>query len=311
MACTQGNGICRSCFCKSHFSRRAFLCPSVLPVAADDLPVVSGRLYPRRTGRLSGLFIRQEAPYRLKITLTGKNQVAFRAALGSPRRFQASSRPATLRMRRPAAGPSLFQIPTFFRPLQSPAPHRFSGTPCAFRASITIFMRPRLYFLPLLGIMRLFSKPRPALPDAPHFQASAPRTPQALSSPYYAEGIPGSSAPTLCTLPRSGFVIGFAVLRPNFCFAFYAWPADCPFKSNVVRCNCLPARLQNTVLHAGNLPLCMAIQRQRSAILAAKPLLNICMRPTWGRLQIPACNSMFHVKQRRTPRAHRQHFCKA
>ena len=27
MACTQGNGICRSCFCKSHFSRKAFLCP--------------------------------------------------------------------------------------------------------------------------------------------------------------------------------------------------------------------------------------------------------------------------------------------
>ena len=27
MACTQGNGICRRCFCKSHFSRKAFLCP--------------------------------------------------------------------------------------------------------------------------------------------------------------------------------------------------------------------------------------------------------------------------------------------
>lgn len=131
MTFTQGNRICRGCFCKSHFSRRAFLCPSVLPVAADDLPVASGRLYPRRTGRLSGLFIRQEAPYRLKITLTGKNQVAFRAALGSPRRFQASSRPATPRMRRPAAGPSLFQIPTFSG-LRTPDAPSFFGHPMCF-----------------------------------------------------------------------------------------------------------------------------------------------------------------------------------
>ena len=196
MACTQGNGICRSCFCKSHFSRRAFLCPSVLPVAADDLPVVSGRLYPRRTGRLSALFIRQAAPYRLKITLTGKNQVAFRAALGSPRRFQTSSRPATLRMRRPAAAPPSFRYP----PFQASAPrtpHRFSGTPCAFRASITVFMRPRLCLLHFRALCDSFPNHR----SASHFQMPPfldlcnPRRSKRFCVRTMAEGIPGSSAP--------------------------------------------------------------------------------------------------------------------
>lgn len=166
MACTQGNGICRSCFCKSHFSRRAFLCPSVLPVAADDLPVASGRLYPRRTGRLSGLFIRQEAPYRLTITLTGKNQVAFRAALGSPRRFQASSRPATLRMRRPAATPPSFRYPPF-QASASRTPHTFFGHPMCFSG-----VHHRLHASPALpsslsGIVRLFLQPPPS---TSHFQ---------------------------------------------------------------------------------------------------------------------------------------------
>ena len=170
---------------------------SVLPVAADDLPVVSGRLYPRRTGRLSGLFIRQEAPYRLKITLTGKNQVAFRAALGSPRRFQASARPATLRMRRPAAGPSLFQIPTFFRPLHP-------GRSIVFRAPHVLFGRPSpsscvpgsafFTFGHCPALSPATAKHFP-LPDAPVFRPLQSPAPQALSSPYYAEGIPGSSAP--------------------------------------------------------------------------------------------------------------------
>lgn len=205
MACTQGNGICRSCFCKSHFSRRAFLCPSVLPVAADDLPVASGRLYPRRTGRLSGLFIRQEAPYRLKITLTGKNQVAFRAALGSPRRFQASSRPATLRMRRPAAGPSLFQIPTFFRPLHPGRPIRFSGAPCVFRASITVFMRPRLCLLHFRALCGSFPSPVRHFQMHPFSGFCNPRRPKRFQARTMQKGFPAALPPTLCTLPRSGF----------------------------------------------------------------------------------------------------------
>ena len=198
------------------------------------------------------------------------------------------------------------------RPIRFSGPHVFFGHPMCFSGVHHRLHTPPTLLSSLSGIVRLFPQPpkRFPLPDAPVFRPLHPGRPKRFRARTMQKGFPAALPPTLCTLPRSGFVIGFAVLRPNFCFAFYAWPADCPFKSNVVRCNCLPARLQNTVLHTGNLPLCMAIQRQRSAILAAKPLLNICMRPTWGRLQIPACNSMFHVKQRRM-RAHRQHFCKA
>ena len=143
------------------------------------------------------------------------------------------------------------------------------------------------------------------------FQASAiPGAPSAFE-PVLCRRDSRQLCPLLFALYRvQGLLLVSLCSGRTFALPFTLGSADCPFKSNVVRRNCLPARLQNTVLHAGNLPLCMAIQRQRSAILAAKPLLNICMRPTRGRLQIPACNSMFHVKQRRT-RAHRQHFCKA
>ena len=171
-----------------------------------DLPVVSGRLYPWRIGRLSGLFIRKGAPYRLTITLTGKNRSHSRHLL-APHAASRHSLARQLSGCETGCAPSLFQIHTFFRPLHPGRPIRFSGTPCVFRASLTVFMRPRLCLLHFRALCGSFLSPVQHFQMPPFLDLCNSRRSKRFCVRTMQKGLPAAPPPALCTLPRSGFVL--------------------------------------------------------------------------------------------------------